>query len=277
MDSKSAQHIEIYRYFKYRDFLKDSFPSKGMGRGSRAQLAEHLGCQPGFISLVFNEKSDFSLEHADQIANLLNLTDAEKNYFLLLVQKDRAGSVSLRKFLENQIRELQKNNSEIKTKITTSHKLSAEENLKYYQNWILTALHMCTLVPKLRNLNAMVSYLNIPIDQAKEALSVLQELGLVVQNGGDYKSTQKRIHLGEQNLALKKHHINWRMQSINAVDRLKSKNIHYTSVMSISESAFEDIKQILLGAISNTEPIIEKSKDEGVYLLNFDLFEIGQG
>jgi uncharacterized protein (TIGR02147 family) len=271
-----VQDIEIYRFFNYRDYLAACFPSKGEGRGERKRLAEFLGCQPGFISLVFSGKSDFSLEHAMQVCDFLHLNNEERNYLLLLIQKDRAGSVSLRKHFENQIKDIQKDRKEIKSRIATTHTLTTEEQLLYYEGWLFTAIHMCTLVPRLRTPAAMKEYLGIPITQVKEALETLLKLGLVSLAGGQYFSTQKRIHLSEQGLTLKKHHSNWRLQSISSLDRKQSEDLHYTSIMSISKSAAEEIKQIILKSIQSCEPVIKAAKDECVVALTIDLFETGK-
>lgn len=270
------QHIEIYKFFHYREFLSATFPAKGTGRGERKHLAEFLGCQPGFISLVFSGKSDFSLEHGMRVSEFLHLNNDEQNYLILLIQKDRAGSVSLRKHFENQIKAIQNDRKEIKSRITTTHSLTTEEQLQYYESWLFTAVHMCTLVPSLRTPSAMKTYLNIPMAQIKEALEVLVKLGLVNLQSGQYFSTQKRIHLGEQGLTLKKHHANWRLKSINSLDQKKAEDLHYTSIMSISKSAAEEIKQIFLKSIQECEPIIKAAKDERVITLAIDLFEVGE-
>lgn len=269
------QDIEIYRYSNYRDYLSDCFPAKGSGRGERKRLADFLGCQPGFISLVLSEKSDFSLEHGMQICEFLSLNAEEKNFLILLIQKDRAGSVTLRKHFEIQIKAIQKDRKEIKSRITTTHTLTFEEQLQYYEGWLFTAIHMCTLIPHLRTPAAMKEYLNIPLHQIKEVLETLLKLGLVSLQSGQYFSTQKRIHLGDQGLALKKHHSNWRLQSIQSLDQKNEDDLHYTSIMSISKSAANEIKQIILKSIQDCEPVIKAAKDESVVALTVDLFTVG--
>ncbi|MEN0060321.1 MAG: DUF4423 domain-containing protein [Bdellovibrio sp.] len=159
--------------------------------------------------------------------------------------------------------------------INNSHALTIEEQLQYYEGWLFTAIHMCTLVPRLRTPTAMKDYLNIPVAQIKEALEILLSLGLVSLQAGQYFNTQKRIHLSKQGLTLKKHHSNWRLQSISSLDRKQSEDLHYTSIMSISKSAAEEIKRIILNSIQECEPVIKTAKDECVVALAVDLFEVG--
>lgn len=271
-----SQDIDIFKYSRYREYLKACLPAKGKGRGGRSRLAEILGCQPGYVSLVLSGKSDFSPEHGLQVADFLRLNGEEREFLLLLIHKDRAGSVNLKTHYETQMKAIQKDKMEIKSRIATTHSLNNEEQLKYYESWIFTALHMCTLVPQLRNISAMSAYLNIPADRVKAALAILMKVGLVRQERGSFISTQKRIHLGENGLALKKHHTNWRLQAIHSIDRSSEEGLHYSSVMSISKEASLQIKQILLKSIQDAEPIIKGAADEGVFALSIDLFEVGQ-
>ncbi len=271
-----TQDIDIYKYNHYRDYLKACLPSKGHHRGGRSRLALKLGCQPGYISLVFSGQSDFSLEHGCLVADFLHLNEEEKDYFLLLINKDRAGSKSLENHFETKIKKIQKEKTEIKSRIITSHELSHEEQLLYYENWLLTAVHMCTLIPQLRNASAMSDYLSTPIDRIKSAIDVLIKIGLIEQEKGSFHSTQKRIHIGEKGLALKCHHTNWRHQAIASLDNLSSEDLHYSSVMSISKKAALQIKQIILKSIQDSEPVIKDASDESIHCLTIDLFELGQ-
>lgn len=270
------QGVEIFKFFNYQDYVKACLPAKGDGRGGRSRLAQILGCHPGFISLVLSKRSDFSPEHGIQIAEHFRLDAEEKDYLILLIQKDRAGSISLKKHYEEKLRSIQKMRMEVKSHIQTTHELSAEEQLQYYESWFLTALHMCILVPQLRNIPAMASYLNIPLEQVKAGLAILENIGLVKQTKGIFLSTQKRIHLGKKGFALKKHHTNWRLHAITSLDRSSDHDLHYSSVMSISYQAAAQIKEILLESIRGSEPIIKEAVDEGVFALNLDLFEVGQ-
>lgn len=273
---KSVQVNEIYRYSHYREFLNHCFPAKGEGRGGRAKLAKLLGCQPGFVSIVLAEKSDFTPEHGMQIAEYLHLNMEEKNYFLLLLQKDRAGSVALRQHYETQIKAIQNQKKEVKSRIAVTHEISFEDQMRYYQSWFQTAVHMCTLVPRLRTPAAMSEYLYVPIETIKQTLETLLQLGVVTQKNGQFSSTQKRMHISEKNIALKTHHANWRHRALNALDFNNEEALHYSSVMSISKSAMTEIKQILLKAIESSEPVIKEAKDEGVFALTMDLFEVNR-
>ena len=270
---KKSQPNDIYGYSDYKAYLNASLPSKGEGRGARTRLAQALGCQPGFISLVLSGKGDLSLEHGIQVAQFLALDETEKDFLLLLIQKERAGSVVLKNHFVQQLKKIQSEKKEVKSRIQANHALSEEEQQQYYQSWYLTAIHMCTMIPSFRTPRAIAEYLHISYETARQAIEKLKFMGLVTQEGTQLKATQKRIHLGEKNLALKSHHTNWRLRALDSLNQQTETDLHYTSVMSISAEVAGQIRQLLLKSIQDSEPLIKGAQDEAVYTLAIDLFE----
>lgn len=67
------------------------------------------------------------------------------------------------------------------------------------------------------------------------------------------------------------------MQGIQSLDRGHPNHLHYSSVMSISKETAEKIRAILLESIQSMEPIVRDAKDEGVYALTLDLFDLKSG
>ncbi len=64
---------------------------------------------------------------------------------------------------------------------------------------------------------------------------------------------------------------------MNALDESAQQDLHYSSIMSISESAAEQIRALILKAIEDSEPVIKEAKDEEVYALCIDLFGLKSG
>lgn len=62
--------LTVFDFDDYKDYLKAAMPSTGKSRGQRSKLAETLGCQLSFLSLVLN-KSDthLSLEHGKSVCD----------------------------------------------------------------------------------------------------------------------------------------------------------------------------------------------------------------
>lgn len=55
---------------------------------------------------------------------------------------------------------------------------------------------------------------------------------------------------------------------------LSSGDLHYSSIMCLSQGAVEKIRNLLLQTIEETESLIKKALNETVYALTLDLFKI---
>lgn len=92
------QDKNVYHYQDYKKYLNAVLSPVGEGRGMRSKLARAIGCQTAFISQVLKHDTHFSSEHALLISDFLKHTESESQYFMILVQLGRAGTMALQKF-----------------------------------------------------------------------------------------------------------------------------------------------------------------------------------
>ncbi len=263
-------------YADYRAYLVKALPTQGKDRGARVRLADYLGIQKGFVSAVLGGNAHFSLEQAFRVSRFLSHTEAEHEFFLLLVQKDRAGSKELEKHFKAKIAEILQRRREIQERVQTKATLSETDQLKYYSSWHYTAVHMCLMIPELRTPAAMARYLGLPLEIVAKTLEFFVSIGVAKPEGGEYVAGPTRIHISRNSPFILQHHTNWRVQAIRSLDRATDKDLHYSLVMSVSAQAVEKIREIFLNAIQSSEPVMQEAKDEGVYVLNLDLFQAGR-
>lgn len=266
----------IYEFTDYREYLKAALPVSGEGRGSRNRLAETLNCQKGFVSQVLGGLTHFSPEHAIKISRFLSHDSEEEEFFLLLIHLGRSGSFDLSEFYKRKIKEILDRRKQIKGRIKTDQALSEADQTLYYSSWHFTAIHMCLMVPELRTRKAMSEYLGLSTEMVSRVLSFFVSRGLAEQKGGEYFSGPTRIHLPSDSPLVAKHHTNWRMQAIQSLDRQLPRDMHYSLIMSLSEEAAEKVRTILLNSVQEIEPVLKAAKDETVYALNLDLFNVSR-
>ena len=265
----------LFEYTDYRAYLIDALPTHGDARGARTKLALELGVQKGFISSILHGNAELSLEQAYRTSLFLSHTEEERDFYLLLVQKDRAGSKDLQAHFEKKIKTISNKRREIKERIQVKASLSESDQLTYYSSWHYTAIHMCLRVPNTQSLHSIANYLNLPARRVSEVLEFFVKTGMAEQKGETFLVGPTRIHLASDSPLVSKHHTNWRMQAISALDRKNKNDLHYSAIYSISPSAAEKIREKLLNLIQELEPVIRDAKDEGVYTLCFDLFNLG--
>ncbi len=257
----------------YRKFLNQWFDRPNAERGEKTRLSEHLNCNIAFISMVLSGKAQLGLEHAIQIADYYQWSNEERDYFVLLVQKDRAGSTALEKYFESKINEvLDQRNRVISNISPIDGKLSEAEEAKYYSHWIYSLIHMGVLIPKLQTKEQLLEYTGLSAKLISDSIDFLRIAGLIEEKNGKFVTGKKRIHLEETSPNINKHHINWRMRGITALDQYQKEHLHYTAVISLSVEAQKLIRAKILEFIKTLEEPIFKSKDETLVILNLDLF-----
>ncbi len=264
----------IFNYDTYVEYLK--FISGGKARsGFWASVAKAADVNSAFISQIVTGKKHLSLEQAEKISRFLNLTNVETEYFLILIQKDRAGTHQLKKFFEKKILDFkEKYQSNIKSRLENFEELSESEQAAYYSHWIYSAVHIAITIPSLRNAKSISEFMNYDKNLIADALEYLNLVGLVKNNNGEYLPTKKMVHLSRQSNLIRQHHVNWRLKALNTIEFLKDENIHYSVVVSLSEKDFHLFKEKLIKLIKEFMSTVKDSPEEILSAFNFDFFKL---
>lgn len=72
-----------------------------------------------------------------------------------------------------------------------------------------------------------------------------------------------------------RHHTNWRLESLRALERSTPESLHYSSVVSIAKSDVARARSVLVHAIEEIRAIVRESPEEDVYAYALDLFRVG--
>ena len=106
-------------------------------------------------------------------------------------------------------------------------------------------------------------------------MAFLLENGILAESPeGKIRIGPVRIHLERDSPLIGRHHSNWRMKAIQALDRPRAKHLHYSGVFSLSQADVEKIRQILLESIEKSEPVLRDSPEETAWVIGMDFFEL---
>src|ERR1700722_17374575 len=94
------------------------------GDGQLAKMAEYLGVNSSLMSQVFNGDRDLSEDQGYKVSQFMGLNKRESYYFVLMVQKERAGPRELKQLLLDQIENMQKEAKALKHRIQPEKELS---------------------------------------------------------------------------------------------------------------------------------------------------------
>lgn len=265
--------LELSDFSDYRLYLKAAFDSKTMPRGSKSRLAESLGCQSSFLSQVVTERAHLTLEHAIKVTEYLNLSKDESDYFMISVQKSKAGSVQLQDYFQVQLEAILQHRELVSEKIKVKDRLSKHDQAQYYSAWWYAAIHISSSLPTINKESDFCDLLDLEIAKVTETLSFLMKLGLVNQVKGKYQIGRNRVHLGQNSSLISTHHKNWRYKTAANLDNMKQSDLHFSGVIALSAKDANKIKKLALKLIKESEQILADSPEEVLRIFNIDFFE----
>jgi uncharacterized protein (TIGR02147 family) len=267
---------DIFEYSDYKAYLKALLSSKGADRGRKAAAAKASQIQATYLSQVLNGHVHLSLEQADLMNTFLMHNEDESHFFLLLVQKNKAGTRKLKDYFDTQIGEIKKRRLVVAERLGKNYSLTDPEKQIYYSSWIYSAVHIATTIPELQTKKKLAEHLNLHYDRLAEVLNFLSQAQLVIMNGENVRPGPSLIHLGNNSSNIFKHHANWRNQAIESLEREGPLDLHYSLVLSLSKEDIEKVKSIFLKGIENMAEIVRPSKEETLYALNIDFFNMNK-
>lgn len=266
----------LFDYTDYKRYLDAVIASRpGKGRGIRAELADRIGCQRAFVSQVLQGHAHFNLEHGDKINSYLGHSEEEGHFFLLLIQLARAGTESLREYFRKQMQIVLDRRLVLKQRLPAEDKLSLEDSLRYYSSWLFGAVRVATTIPKLRTRETIARKLGLTVEELMPILEFLVSRGLLETKGTEYLPTTRHMHLGSDSTLIAKHHTNWRVRALTALEREGPKDVHYSSVVSIAREDAQKIKALIVDSIEKVQTKVEKSvPEETLFSFCLDFYEL---
>ncbi|WP_413558431.1 TIGR02147 family protein [Bdellovibrio sp. HCB209] len=271
---------DIYSFTDYKKYLRkwiESHPMKG--RGQLSALAKVMNCQTSYLSKVVSGDLNLSVEQALDACSFLSLNESEADYFLNLVSLERAGTVALRQRLKKQVTQMQGEGKRAWAKSDVDQILSSEDQQTYYSSWHYAVVHIAATISQYTTPEKISQAVNLPEDVVAKTLQFLLEKDLVRRLAdGSLTFGKRRLHLDSNSLMQTRHHINFRMLSIQNLEKgMKDNNLHYSSVASVAKADVDVIREQISQMIRATREKIRDSEpaDELVGLV-VDFFKIAK-
>ena len=264
----------MFDFYDYKSYLVFKTNERKGKRGVKSAIAQAIGCQPTYISQVIKRDAHLSLEQADKINIFFGHTEVESKYFLLLVQKDKAGTLSLKEFLKKQLNDLRSQQLVLTQRLGQKKSLSSIDQSIYYSSWQYAAVHIALTISNLKNKEALSKFFNISLKRISAILEFLIKIGLVSKSNNSYNVDNFEVRLGKNSQNIIKHHTNLRNQAIESLEREDLSDLHYSSVISLSAKDTRKIKNIILDRLQSDLKIIKHSSEEKLYCYNIDFFSL---
>lgn len=269
--------MNIYEYEDYRECIRGIIKDRSLdNKGVISALAKAIQIHTSLMSMVLSGKRDLSLEQGYDLCVYFDLNSTETEYFIFLLQFERAGTKRLKLHFKRKIEILQKQSKLLKNKIDDYRKLSETEQSQFYSCWLYAAIHLyCGIGEEGKSINEMISEFKKSRMLILNILSFLCKVQLLKEVQGRYFMTEKNTVLGLDSPHLIRHHMNWRNRALMRMDDLTESELMVTAPFSVSYKDFEKIRELILDTVKKTTRIINGSGEEVLASLNIDLFYVG--
>jgi nitrogen fixation/metabolism regulation signal transduction histidine kinase len=191
-----------------------------------------------------------------------------------LLQRERAGNPALRKYFGEQTQEVLDRRLNLTKRLGAQNTVSEQDRTTFYGSWHNLAIHIALTVPELQTKEALAQHFLLPMSKINSVLDFLVTAGLAKQDGARFIADSTLIRIGNDSPHIVRHHANWRTQALESLDREDVTDLHYSAVVSLSQADVRAIKNRMLEHIKEYVATIRESKEEEVYTLCLDFFNL---
>ena len=262
---------EVFEFHAYRKFLQHLVQAQEK-RGILSHWAAAMQCQLSYLSRVVKAEVHLTPDQAFRLANFWQMTEEEKEYFLLLVDEERAGDPQLIKHLAAKRQKILTRRETIAERVNNRQPLATLDDITYHSSWEWTAIHFATSVPALQTVDALSKKFSLAPDRVREILETLSKQNYVRKDEKKWIYQSGAGHLPKSSPLLQFEHFHWRMKAL--ADAQKNQSAHFTSLHTMSKKDFAHLRQLLTNYIETYTQVASPSEPEEVVVFCADLFYV---
>ncbi|MBK7962098.1 MAG: TIGR02147 family protein [Bdellovibrionales bacterium] len=266
--------MSVFKYNEVRGYLKhyiSGLPKNGRGEISR--IAEHLGVSPTLVSHMLAGDKWLTPEQGHELVLYLGLVGIEADYFALLIQFERAGTSSLKKYWKSKMEVLKEQHLKLSNRLPTDRQLSHETRAIFYSSPLYMMIRLYTSVGSNgKTAIEIAQRFGLSVTKCTEAIKFLVDCGLCEEREGRYLMGQQKIHLEKSSPYLLRFQTDWRMKAINRGEDLADSELMFTAPVSLSKEDFESLRERTIEFIKQFLDTVHASPADEIACLNLDFF-----
>lgn len=267
--------MKFFEYSDYRKLLGDQLKKRGRnGFGEAIRLAKHLGIQSSLISQVLGGSRHFTFDQACGVTEFLRFNELETDFFLALVNFERAGAPSAKRKCKKDLEKFRDQARSLENRISSEKAASEFDGGVFFSQWYHSAIKLLSSMAKYQSSKDLAQALGLNLRTAENSVETLIRLGLLKIENGKILPTVSNIHIPKGSPFLPRHHQNWRIQGFRRMDEFIPEDRFFTVPATVSEKDFEKISNLLSETIVEVIEIIDASRGESLICFNLDLFKL---
>jgi uncharacterized protein (TIGR02147 family) len=268
--------MQIFEFRNYKTYLNGLIQIRPSS--FTRELCESSSIHRSYFSQMINAEKDLSLEQAKGVCEFLPLSVDETEYFLLLVQKERSGTSSLRSFFEKKLKEIRESQTDFSKNRQKSATLNKKQMELFHSSWsysmIMILLHL-DVSPKLNTAQTLRSKLDLSIEHIQETLQGLASLGLAKFDKNIWIPTTGDIHFPKSEYYTRKSNTNLKTFALNRTLNPNPEDDQFFMTCAMSEEVHEEFRTKLKSFLNHfMSERIGPSESEVAVMFTYDLLKI---
>lgn len=225
------------------------------------------------LSQIFNGDKQISLELAYEIADYIGLNAKESEFFILLVEHEKAGSHRLKEMFYKKIKRTQQEQKQLDKRLEKDIETSEVTKSIFYSDWLYTGIRNLIAIEEYAHINKLSERLNISPQKLREVIDFLLKNEFCIRKEGKLKVGPQKTFISQDSPWVQQHHQNWRIKAIEKMPMKQKQNIFYTGPMSMSHEVAEKVRDEIPEFIQKIYNWLGPSESQTVRCLNIDWFE----
>ncbi len=263
---------DFFEMLDYRTYIQSW--AKARGRGVFQKMSIALDIHSSLTSQILTGRKSLTEEQAAKLAIYMDLKSLETDYFLKLVQMERAGTTELKMIFSRHLKKIRDQSNEIKTRVPEAKIMSDQDRGLFYSSWQYSLIRLLTSIPRFQNREKIALHLGLSISRVQEILDFLVTRGLCTYEKGCYLRTEINTHIEARSPLSIRHHQNWRAKSFELFEKMTSKDLAFTAPVALSNNDTPKVRKILMDAIEEISKIVANSATDEISYLAIDWIKL---
>ena len=266
--------ISVFTFDDYRKFIRAVVSANENQWGAWAKIAKAAGCKATYLTQAMKGRAELTPDHAAGIAQFFSLSPEETEFFLLILDLNRATTKKLKEIISSKIRRLRKEQEALAKNYINESRFVIEDSALQYASCYWSTIFVLLKIPKYRSATKLSARLALPLEQTMSALEHLKKNGFVKQDKGRWTNIDESRLNQVGSLHHRIEEKNWRLRAALEVDRPFRLGLHKTSLLALSAQDAAKIKGLILDLVEKNKKVAAPSQSEDAFCFNIDFFRV---
>ena len=267
--------MKIFDYLDYRKYVLEELKKRPKkGHGQFLKIAKALHIHTTMVTHILKGHLHFSMEQSLAMAEFLGLNELETEFFIHLVQWERAGNPQTKNYFFKKLSAIKERSQNLRERLETKNTLDDSDRAVYYSTWIYAAIRLLTSIPHFQTREALAERLGMHISRVNQILEFLLSRGLCQEEDGRIFYGDTKTYIGQESLLVSRHHSNWRLKALERIDRVDPQELAYTNPVVLAEKDIAKVREEIVQLIERVHKITAPSPCEKLFCFNIDWLEM---